>query len=73
MNVIKVDLEKCTGCKTCYKACFVDVIRWDDSNKRPVIAYPEDCVECNYCEISCPEEAISVIVDYSKPWPNVYE
>ena len=21
--------EKCVGCQQCYKACFVDVIRWD--------------------------------------------
>jgi NAD-dependent dihydropyrimidine dehydrogenase PreA subunit len=73
MNVIKVDSEKCTGCKTCYKACWIDVIRWDESAKRPVIAYPEDCVECNFCEISCPVDALTVVVDYGRPWPSVYE
>jgi NAD-dependent dihydropyrimidine dehydrogenase PreA subunit len=72
MNVIKVDKDKCTGCKICYKACWVDVIRWDEAAKRPVIAHPEDCVECNYCEISCPEEAIKVSIDYSKPFPAPY-
>ncbi len=72
MNIIKVNLATCTGCASCYKACWNDVIRWDDAHKRPIIAYPEDCVECNYCEISCPSESIHVIVDYSKPWPNVY-
>ncbi len=72
MNVIKVDLDTCTGCASCYTACWIDVIRWDETRKRPVIAYPEDCVECNYCEISCPSESIRVNPDYSKPWPQVY-
>jgi len=72
MNVIKIDLELCNGCQNCYRACWIDVIRWDEANRRPIAAYPEDCVECNYCEISCNHSAIHVIPDYSKPWPNVY-
>jgi TPP-dependent indolepyruvate ferredoxin oxidoreductase alpha subunit len=53
MNIIKVDKAKCGGCKNCYKSCWVDVIRWNEEKKQPVIAYPEDCVDCNYCEIVC--------------------
>ena len=30
-HVIKFDPENCVGCKLCYKACFVDVIRWDET------------------------------------------
>lgn len=26
---IEFDESKCVGCQICYKACFVDVIRWD--------------------------------------------
>lgn len=72
MNTIILDNEKCSGCKTCYKACWLDVIRWDADSHRPVIEYPEDCVECNYCEISCPEDAIRVEIDYLKPFPEPY-
>ncbi|MBP1627306.1 MAG: hypothetical protein H6Q00_1781 [Holophagaceae bacterium] len=72
MNVIKVDDEKCVGCKTCYKACWLDVIRWNEETKRPVIAYAEDCVECNFCEISCPTDAIFVNVDYTRQFPSPY-
>ena len=72
MNVIKVDEALCSQCKACYRACWIDVIRWDDERDRPVIAYPEDCVDCNYCEISCPDDAIKVSVDTSRPWPNTY-
>ena len=35
MHTIKIDMEKCNGCKQCYRACFVDVIRWDEAAKRP--------------------------------------
>jgi len=72
MNVIKVDEAACNGCKACYKACWLDVIRWNAETDRPVIAYPEDCVECNYCEISCPNDAIAVSIDYTRPFPSPY-
>ncbi len=72
MNTIKVDDTLCGGCMTCYKACWVDVIRWNPATERPVIASAEDCVECTLCEISCPDDAIKVSVDYSRPWPETY-
>jgi NAD-dependent dihydropyrimidine dehydrogenase PreA subunit len=73
MNIIKVDYETCSGCGNCYKACWIDVIRWDEVKERPVIAYPEDCVECNLCEINCSTGSLKVSPDFSKPWPNVYQ
>lgn len=73
MNVIEIDTETCNGCKICYKACFVDVIRWNESTGLPVVAYPEDCVQCNLCELNCPVNAINVIVDWAKPFPSVLE
>jgi NAD-dependent dihydropyrimidine dehydrogenase PreA subunit len=38
----------------------------------PIIAYAEDCVVCNFCEVSCTESAIKVVVDYSLPFPCSY-
>ena len=64
MNTIIVNKELCNGCKTCFKACFIDVIKWDAAAKKPVIAYPEECVQCMYCEINCPERAIKVHPKY---------
>ncbi len=72
MNAMKVDDEKCTGCKACYKACWLDVIRWDENKARPVFAYGEDCIECNFCEVSCPVEALTIQIDYSRPFPPSY-
>jgi NAD-dependent dihydropyrimidine dehydrogenase PreA subunit len=73
MNDVKIDLEACNGCRTCYEACFVDVFRWDEAAKRPIVAYPEDCVECNVCELNCPRECINVVVDWDKYYPPVIE
>jgi NAD-dependent dihydropyrimidine dehydrogenase PreA subunit len=71
MNTIQIDGDVCSGCGICYDACFVDVFRWDEEESRPIVAYPEDCVECNKCELSCPDSAIEVIVDFDLPWPQV--
>ena len=27
---IEIDKESCTSCKTCVKACFIDILRWDE-------------------------------------------
>ena len=58
---IEIDLDKCTSCKICVDACFVDVIRWDDKEDKPIAAYPEDCAWCLSCEIACPVQCIEVI------------
>lgn len=65
MNTIIVSPILCNGCQTCYKACFVDVIRWDKDNRKPVIAYPDECVHCGYCQINCRQDAIKVIPHYA--------
>jgi NAD-dependent dihydropyrimidine dehydrogenase PreA subunit len=72
MNNILIDLAECNSCKTCVKACFVNVFRWDESKKGPIVAYPEDCVQCNACELACPNSCIEVIPDYlNMHWPTV--
>jgi NAD-dependent dihydropyrimidine dehydrogenase PreA subunit len=73
VNTIAIDFAACDGCQTCYKSCFVDVFRWDRDAKRPIVAYPEDCVQCNLCELNCPVAAITVTVDWDKPFPSVLE
>lgn len=62
---IQYDASKCVGCGLCYKACFVDVIRWDAEKKRPVFQYPEDCEHCFYCAAVCKKDAITIIPDYA--------
>ncbi len=33
MNTIIVNKEQCIGCKICFKACFIDVIKWDEAQR----------------------------------------
>ena len=61
---IEFDAERCVGCGLCYKACFVDVIRWDADNKRPVFRYVEDCEHCFACQSVCRRDAIHVLPDH---------
>jgi NAD-dependent dihydropyrimidine dehydrogenase PreA subunit len=69
---VEIDKDVCTSCKTCVKACFVDVIRWDDAEDKPVPAYQEDCVWCFMCEVNCPVQCINVIPDVPGPMAAPY-
>jgi NAD-dependent dihydropyrimidine dehydrogenase PreA subunit len=73
MNAISIDLDSCNGCRICHKACFADVFRWDEDRKRPVVAYPEDCAQCNLCELYCPKQCLQVTVGWDKSFPPVIE
>jgi NAD-dependent dihydropyrimidine dehydrogenase PreA subunit len=69
---IKIDLDNCQGCKSCMNACFVDAIRWDEVNDKPVAAYPEDCVWCLACEAACPHNCINVVPYIPGPLRSSY-
>ena len=58
MVQLKFDYEKCIRCKKCVSACFVDVIRWDEEENRPVAKYPQECAVCTWCMIECPKDVI---------------
>jgi NAD-dependent dihydropyrimidine dehydrogenase PreA subunit len=69
---IDIDLDKCKGCKTCVNACFADVLRWNEDEKKPIVAYPEDCVWCLACEAACPAQCIEVIPNIPVPLRSSY-
>jgi NAD-dependent dihydropyrimidine dehydrogenase PreA subunit len=69
---IEINLQTCKGCKACVNACFVDVLRWDEATKKPVVAYPEDCVWCLACEAACPVQCIEVIPNIPAPLRSSY-
>ena len=60
MSIERIDKEKCVGCRKCTDVCIMDVIRFDEVEKKAVIAYAKDCYCCFSCEISCPKGAIYV-------------
>jgi NAD-dependent dihydropyrimidine dehydrogenase PreA subunit len=69
---IDIDLDKCKGCKTCVDACFADVLRWNEADKKPIVAYPEDCVWCLACEAACPAQCIEVVPNIPAPLRSSY-
>ena len=72
MAIQKIDYANCSGCKTCFDVCPLDVIRFDDIKKRPFIAYPEDCIACTACESYCPHRCILVMPDKERHVPAPY-
>ena len=63
MSIERIDAQACTGCGICIDGCPMDVIRIDKEAKKAVIAYPQECMCCAWCEMDCPEHAI-----YVSPW-----
>ena len=54
---IKIDQEKCIGCKICLDVCPQGVI---DMNEKAYLKHRDDCIECGACKMNCPAAAITV-------------
>ncbi|MFO7929406.1 MAG: electron transfer flavoprotein subunit alpha [Candidatus Humimicrobiaceae bacterium] len=53
---IRVNKEKCTGCKLCQKACFYDAIEM----KEGIAVVNQNCVYCSACIGACKFDAINI-------------
>ncbi|HOQ81842.1 MAG TPA: 4Fe-4S binding protein, partial [bacterium] len=60
---IKVNKQKCTGCKICFDACPAGAIEIDNEGKANI---NEKCTLCRLCVKECPENAIEVIGEERK-------
>nr|WP_035246180.1 4Fe-4S binding protein [Desulfogranum mediterraneum] len=49
----------CKACGICMAFCPKQIISADKAGK-PVIKEPEKCIGCRFCEIHCPDFAITV-------------
>ena len=49
----------CKQCGLCAAFCPKGVLELDD-NGAPVVAHPERCIGCGWCELHCPDFSISV-------------
>jgi len=58
---------QCVGCKKCIDCCPMDVFKWDEAQKRLVIAYQLDCITCFNCELNCPRNVLYVEPVRAKP------
>ena len=65
---IYIIVDRCKGCGFCVEYCPRDVLEMsDDFNQKgyhpPFAAHEEKCVNCDLCELICPEFAIFVLKD----------
>jgi 2-oxoglutarate ferredoxin oxidoreductase subunit delta len=62
-GIVYIVEERCKGCGYCIAFCPRDVLelsgRYNVKGYRPpAVKKPDDCVNCHYCEIICPDMAI---------------
>ena len=66
---LKIFRDWCKSCGICIAFCPKNVIG-RDTNGRPVIERPDDCIGCRFCEIHCPDFAVTVRERDSKGHKN---
>ena len=62
-GVVHILEDRCKGCAYCIEFCPRQVLELSSGFNAngyhpPVVVKAEDCVNCHYCEIICPEFAI---------------
>ncbi len=58
VTTIKLDRQKCTGCRMCEAVCPHGVFKI--SEKKALLADRDGCMECGACALNCSAEAITV-------------
>ncbi len=68
---VHIDKEQCKGCKFCVEYCPRDVLEMSPEFNRkgyhyPIVLKQGACVNCNLCEMICPDFSIFVLEGESR-------
>jgi NAD-dependent dihydropyrimidine dehydrogenase PreA subunit len=66
VDFIRVDQEKCVGCKDCVIICGMNLWRMSGGKALPASDYKKFCTECASCYTVCDYDAI----DFTFPPPG---
>ncbi len=58
VTTLKLDTDKCTGCRMCINVCPHAVFTLE--NKKAVITNKDRCMECGACSLNCSANALTV-------------
>ncbi|MEJ2251056.1 MAG: 4Fe-4S dicluster domain-containing protein, partial [Candidatus Lokiarchaeota archaeon] len=50
---IKLEYEKCIGCKVCIDVCPRNIYIFNDTDNKVKLNHPENCINCNACVKRC--------------------
>jgi 2-oxoglutarate ferredoxin oxidoreductase subunit delta len=50
----------CKSCQICVEFCPTQVLVFDEDRHIPIVAAPENCTGCHFCDTHCPDLAIFV-------------
>lgn len=56
---VMVYYDWCKGCGICVAFCPKAVLELSEELGKPVVARPQDCIQCGMCELRCPDFAIT--------------
>jgi ferredoxin len=64
--VCQVDLDSCTGCKSCFRQCQFGALYYSSTFGKVYID-PTRCFGCGVCRAVCPKDAIELIPRHESP------
>ena len=73
---VRIIVERCKGCQFCIEYCPKDVLALSEGFNRKGYHYPKvakhgECVNCNLCEMICPDFAIFSVEAAARPASGV--